>query len=104
MFTSLIPSYKYVLKKTPLQVFSGIYPKINVDGKVKSLDGVNIILRILNVGSGVVKKFRVIEYKVVVKGGLATKLLPMKTRSYRKLKEDVYVEDQYYRTIVSGPK
>ena len=40
----------------------------------------------------------------MVKGGLTTKLSPIKTRSYRKLKEDVYVEDQYYRTIVSGPK
>ena len=43
-------------------------------------------------------------YKVAVKGGLATKFSPIKNISYRKLKEDVYVKDQYYRTIFSGPE
>ena len=40
----------------------------------------------------------------MVKGGWATKFSLIKTRSYRKLKEDVYVKDQYDRTIVSGTK
>ena len=40
----------------------------------------------------------------MVKGERATKFSLIKTRSYRKLKEDVYVKDQCDRTIVGVPK